>query len=468
MVPVIIAVVIIAIIAAFLLVGLPALSKSGLTGSSSSPAQTMSRAFEGDWLIENSANAGSTALFRVSIQQDNSVAASFPDWLGVKINAHLEDGGSSLVGTYSDSDSGESGGFKMVLTDNSHISGTWQVQGHNYTITGQKTTTGAPAGTTSPRTTATTSRVTTTPTASSPVSTVKAGFSADKTSGSVPLTVSFTDTSTGSPDSYYWDFGDGTHSTERNPVHTFTGAGSFTVTLSAGKNGQTSTKSLVVTTASQPLTANFAADKTSGTAPLAVSFTDTSTGSPATWIWQFGNGQVSYERNPEVTYQGQGDYTVLLTVEKDGIQNKKSMVIHVTAAPVAITTTTAVPVTTVVVSEFNNGNIYTVYNNPTKPTTVTFTTSVKINSISDYHWNNGQGDTPGSIALKHSDGTTYGWWTATGSPGQGGVPNAYWTATPGVTVKAGTYTVLDSDPSTWSQNSQSGNAGMTRILYQQA
>lgn len=46
-----------------------------------------------------------------------------------------------------------------------------------------------------------------------------AGFSAAPTSGSAPLTVQFTDTSSGSPTAWTWDFGDGTGSTARNPAH---------------------------------------------------------------------------------------------------------------------------------------------------------------------------------------------------------------------------------------------------------
>lgn len=58
-----------------------------------------------------------------------------------------------------------------------------------------------------------------------------ASFSSDGYSGTSPLTVSFTDTSTGSPTSWLWDFGDGTTSTEQNPAHTYTTNGSFTISL---------------------------------------------------------------------------------------------------------------------------------------------------------------------------------------------------------------------------------------------
>lgn len=56
-------------------------------------------------------------------------------------------------------------------------------------------------------------------------------FTADSTSGSDPLVVHFTDTTVGTPDSYSWNFGDGTTSTEQSPTKTYTTAGTYTVTL---------------------------------------------------------------------------------------------------------------------------------------------------------------------------------------------------------------------------------------------
>ena len=69
----------------------------------------------------------------------------------------------------------------------------------------------------------------------------------------------------------------------------------------------------------------------------------------------------------------------------------------------------------------------------------------------------------GTIALRHSDGTVYGPWQTEGALGQGGVKNAYWFVRPNADIKAGTYTVVDSDPSTWSHNSGSAGAGFTEI-----
>lgn len=58
-----------------------------------------------------------------------------------------------------------------------------------------------------------------------------ADFDASPISGNVPLNVSFTDKSTGSPTSWYWDFGDGNKSSDQNPTHTYVKAGDYFVTL---------------------------------------------------------------------------------------------------------------------------------------------------------------------------------------------------------------------------------------------
>ncbi len=51
--------------------------------------------------------------------------------------------------------------------------------------------------------------------------------------GNIPLTVEFSDSSTGDNLTYVWDFGDGQTSTEQNPTHEYTVAGDYTVSLTA-------------------------------------------------------------------------------------------------------------------------------------------------------------------------------------------------------------------------------------------
>jgi hypothetical protein len=113
---------------------------------------------------------------------------------------------------------------------------------------------------------------------------------------------------------------------------------------------------------------------------------------------------------------------------------------------------------------FDNGNVGGVSNNPTRATVFALSRPHVITLIKNYHWNSGRGTTrPGSISLRGSDGRTYGPWTASGSPGQGGVPNAYWSCQTNAILPAGTYTVIDSDPGTWAQNSGSQGSGHTRV-----
>lgn len=62
---------------------------------------------------------------------------------------------------------------------------------------------------------------------------VVASFTADVVAGASPLTVNFTDTSTGSPTHWLWDFGDGYTSSDQHPTHIYEDDGAYTVTLRA-------------------------------------------------------------------------------------------------------------------------------------------------------------------------------------------------------------------------------------------
>ncbi len=111
---------------------------------------------------------------------------------------------------------------------------------------------------------------------------------------------------------------------------------------------------------------------------------------------------------------------------------------------------------------FDNGNIYGVTNGPSSPTKFVLSQPTFISRIENYHYFN-NGRSPGTITLVNNKGDQFGPWYATGTTGQGGVQNAYWVVRPDMTLPAGTYTVIDSDPATWSTNSQSGNKGFTTV-----
>lgn len=111
---------------------------------------------------------------------------------------------------------------------------------------------------------------------------------------------------------------------------------------------------------------------------------------------------------------------------------------------------------------FDNGNTLGVKEGG-KPPRVQITQDIVVTEISSYHYNKGKGATPGQLSLKSDSGTVYGPWQTTGQMGQGNVPNAFWVAKPDAKVPAGTYTILDSSPGTWSQNAKSNGFGFATI-----
>lgn len=64
-----------------------------------------------------------------------------------------------------------------------------------------------------------------------------ANFTVNGTAGNVPLTVQFTDISDGDPILWSWSFGDGIVSTLRDPEHTYTAPGTFSVSLTVANAG---------------------------------------------------------------------------------------------------------------------------------------------------------------------------------------------------------------------------------------
>ena len=152
-----------------------------------------------------------------------------------------------------------------------------------------------------------------------------ANFTAAPLSGSVPLSVAFTDSSEGDPDLWNYDFGDGLTSKAKNPIHFYRTPGTYAVTLTAIKIGggrlvrNTTVKPDLITVKGTPgpvLVANFTAAPLSGKAPLSVTFVDNSTGKPDYWNYNFGDGTTSSAKNPAHTYLVPGTYTITQTVIK--------------------------------------------------------------------------------------------------------------------------------------------------------
>jgi PKD repeat protein len=208
-----------------------------------------------------------------------------------------------------------------------------------------------------------------------------AGFSGTPTSGSVPLTVVFTDTSTNVPTSWSWTFGDGGTSTVKNPSHTYTASGvypvSLTATNAAGSNTTTKTGYITATPVVLIPVADFSGTPRSGVASLTVQFTDLSTNNPASWSWTFGDGGTSTVKNPSHIYTASGVYPVSLTATNAAGSNTTTKTGYITVTspvpkPVAYFTGTP--------------------QSGTAPLTVQFTDS-STNTPTSWSWTFGDGGT---------------------------------------------------------------------------
>ncbi|RLC86129.1 MAG: hypothetical protein DRI79_10450 [Chloroflexi bacterium] len=165
---------------------------------------------------------------------------------------------------------------------------------------------------------------------------VVAGFLAAPTEGIAPLTVVFTNTSTGDYTTSLWDFGDGVTSTLESPTHTYTTPGVYTITLTVGGPGGEDTETRTdYITVHAPVVAGFVASPTEGVAPLTVVFTNTSTGDYTASLWDFGDGVTSTLESPTHTYTTPGVYTVTLMVEGPGGEDTETRTDYITVyAPV--------------------------------------------------------------------------------------------------------------------------------------
>jgi PKD repeat protein len=150
-----------------------------------------------------------------------------------------------------------------------------------------------------------------------------AAFTQSATVGTAPLTVQFTNLSTGSITGLQWNFGDGTTSSEINPTHRFNNPGAYSVTLTATGPGGTSnvTRQILVQSPNPPVAA-FTTDRTEGLAPLTVTFTDISSGGQISdRTWNFGDGNTTTRTDSAPishTFQSVGTYNVILQVNGPG------------------------------------------------------------------------------------------------------------------------------------------------------
>ncbi len=145
--------------------------------------------------------------------------------------------------------------------------------------------------------------------------------------------INFTNNSIGIAGSL-WQFSTGDSSTLTNPVYTFPAAGTYTVTLTAISSANacpaTISREIQVTEAPE---AAFSLSEAEGCTPLAVSFTNQSSGGDY-YEWDFGDGNTSVQPDPEHVYTESGNYAVRLSVYDAGGCRSDSVISGIFAFPV--------------------------------------------------------------------------------------------------------------------------------------
>jgi len=158
---------------------------------------------------------------------------------------------------------------------------------------------------------------------------IVADFTSNVTGGKQNAQVQFTDL-TNNASGWTWNFGDGGSSSSKNPVHQYTKFGTFTVSLTATSD----TDSSVVTktgyiTITELMIADFSGVPTSGDKPLSVTFTDASRNATS-WYYNFGDGVGAWTQNPTHVYTTAGTYTVSLTADSATDSNTTMKVNYIT------------------------------------------------------------------------------------------------------------------------------------------
>jgi PKD repeat protein len=146
------------------------------------------------------------------------------------------------------------------------------------------------------------------------------------------LDVTFTDQTTNNPVSWTWDFGDTQTSNQQNPVHTYTADGTYTVCLIVTNDcGDDDTICQTISACSMPIAGFMGL-----TNQLDVAFTDQTTNTPITWMWDFGDTQTSTAQNPTHSYATAGTYTVcMVATNLCGDDDTVCQTITVCSLPVA-------------------------------------------------------------------------------------------------------------------------------------
>jgi len=130
---------------------------------------------------------------------------------------------------------------------------------------------------------------------------------------------------------YTWDFGDGNNSDEENPLHTYSSEGEYDVSLTItddNGNDYKVLKKIIISTDPIPC---FEVDTDYLIAAFSSECSENT--SNATYSWDFGDGNVSDEKNPSNTYIAPGEYTITFTITDNGNEFEVTQTVTIIEEP---------------------------------------------------------------------------------------------------------------------------------------
>ena len=161
-------------------------------------------------------------------------------------------------------------------------------------------------------------------------------------SGCGSLVVEFQDLSTGAPNTWLWDFGNGNSSVLKNPTAIYSSPGVYDVTLTTSNSITNDSKSYngLINVFNSPISEFTINSLVNGCMPLLVDFEDISltNNSIVNWQWDFGDGGASSSQNPIYDYTSDGNFSVsLIVTDANGCQSLSTQLnsIDVYKMPVA-------------------------------------------------------------------------------------------------------------------------------------
>ena len=135
---------------------------------------------------------------------------------------------------------------------------------------------------------------------------------------------------------FKWNFGDSTTSASLNPLHTYSKAGTYKITLKVS-DGKTAVKTSKTVTVNSSPVSDFEVVSKKGLKLSLGSKASDPDGDPLTYLWSFGDGGTSTEKDPVHTYAAEGTYKITLKVSdgKKTVKSAKSVEVIPNRAPAA-------------------------------------------------------------------------------------------------------------------------------------